>query len=166
MALVTQSANLVRQKVLNQITTAKSSIPVAQALFGALKSLFLHLASNKGNPDLFYKNIDGLVNSSDGGNSNDQVLVDAACTLYAVYLKKTGSTAAFIKLTNHAATATTNGTQDFSYKLTEAPEDDLFLYPNGHILSAGLVVSSNTTATGSTASLAANRTDGFVIVGA
>lgn len=166
MALVTQSAVLVRQKAFHNISGARTAAPNSQALFWALKALFLHLAANKLNPDLFLKNIDGAVNASDGGNSNDQVLVDAACTLYAVYLKKTGSTAAFFKATNHATTAGTNGTQDLGYKLTDAGEDNLFLFPNGHALSAGLTVSANTTATGSTATLLANRVDGFVIVGA
>ncbi len=166
MALVLQSGILVRQKAQQAISGARTAAPNSQALFWALKALFLHIAANKGAPDLFYKNIDGLVNASDGGNSNDQVLVDAACTVYAVYLKKTGATATFFKATNHATTAATDGTQDLGYKLTTAGEDNLFLFPNGHALSAGLTVSANTTATGSTATLAANRIDGFVIVGA
>lgn len=158
MALVTQSANLVRQK-----TQAITRTP---GVFYALKALFLHLAANQGNPDLFYKNIDGLVNSSDGGNTASQILVDAPCTLYAVWLKKTGTTATFFKATNHASTATTDGTEDLSYKLTASLEENLFLFPSGHPLSVGLTVTEDTTATGSTLTLAANKIDGFVIVGA
>jgi hypothetical protein len=158
MALTTISANLVRQKTY--------MINRNSGVFYALKALFLHLAANKGNPDLFLKNIDGLVNSSDGGNSNDQVMVDAACTLYAIYIKKTGSTATFFKVTNHAATGTTDGTQDLGYKLTTSLEEDLLLFPSGRAFSAGIVVSADTTATGATATLKANRIDGFVIVSA
>lgn len=135
-------------------------------VFMALKALFLHLAANKGNPDLFLKNIDGNVGSSDGGNTASQVLVDGPCTVYAIYLKKTGATATWFKGTNHASTATTDGTEDFSYKLTTAAEEDLFLFPTGHALSTGLTITTNTTATGSTLSLLANRIDGFVIVSA
>ena len=158
MALTTESATKVRQKT--RMITRNSGV------FYALKALFLQLAANKGNPDLFYKNIDGLAGSSDGGNSNSVVLVDAACTLYAIWLKKTGATATFFKATNHASTGATDGTQDLGYKLTTSGEENLFLFPNGHALSAGLTISEDTTATGSTCTLAANKIDGFVIVGA
>ena len=47
-------------------------------VYYALKALFLHLAANKGNPDLTYKNISALTNASDGTNSNDQVLTAVA----------------------------------------------------------------------------------------
>lgn len=158
MALTTESAGRVRQKT-NAITRNAG-------VFYALKALFLHLASNKGNPDLFYKNIDGTYSASDGGANASQVLVDAACTLYAVYLKKAGSTAVYFKATNHASTATTDGTEDLSYKITTLAEEDLFLFPSGRAFATGLTVTENTTATGSTLTLAANRLDGFVIVGA
>lgn len=158
MALVTESAGRVRQKTYMINRNA--------GVFYALKALFLHLAANKGNPDLFIKNIDGAVGTSDGGNTASQVLVDAACTVYAVYLKKTGATATWFKATNHASTATTDGTEDFSYKLTTAAEEDLFLFPSGRALATGLTITTNTTATGSTLALLANRIDGFVIVGA
>lgn len=159
MALTTQSANLVRQKT----NMAARTTP---GVFYALKALFLHLAANQGNPDLFYKNIDGNVNASDGGNTASQVLVDAACTIYAIYLKKTGSTATSFKVSNHATTATTDGTQSLGYILTVASEENLFLFPTGHAMSAGVTVTEDTTATGSTLTLLANRIDGFVIVGA
>lgn len=158
MALVTQSANLVRQKTYMINRNA--------GVFGALKSLFLHLATNKSNPDLFLKNIDGALSSSDGGNTASQPLVDAACTLYAIYLKKSGSTATSFKVSNHASTATTDGTQAMGYILTTASEEDLFLFPTGKAFSAGITITENTTATGSTLTVLANRIDGFVIVGA
>lgn len=159
MALVTESANRVRQKTYNSVRTSPGA-------YYALKALFLHLAANKGNPDLFYKNIDGTYSSSDGGNNASQVLVDAACTLYAVWVKKLGSTAVSLKLTNHASTATTDGTQDLGYKITTLNEEDLFLFPTGRAFSTGLTMTENTTQTGSTLTLLANRLDGFVIVGA
>jgi len=157
MALVTQSANLVRQKTY--------MINRNPGIFYALKALFLHLAANKGNPDLFLKNVDGLVSSSDGGNSASQVLVDAACTLYAIYLKKTGSTVTWFKSTDHATTASTTAA-DIQTAITTAADELLYLYPTGHVLANGMTVTLNTTATGSTLAVKANRVDGFVIVGA
>lgn len=158
MALVTESAGRVRQKTFMSVRTP--------GVFYALKALFLHLAANKNNPDLFYKNIDGTFSSSNGGNTASQPLVDAACTLYAIWLKKAGSTATFFKATNHATTAGTDGTQDLGYKITTSAEEDLFLFPSGRIFDTGLTITENTTATGSTLTLVANRVDGFVIVGA
>lgn len=158
MALSTQNANLVRQKVHADLRNP--------GVFYALKSLFLHLAANKGNPDLQYVAIDGAVNASDSGNTASQVLADTACTLYAIYLKKAGSTAVFFKATNHASTATTDGTEDLSYKITTLGEEDLFLFPTGRAFATGLTVTEDTTATGSTLTLNANRVDGFVIISA
>lgn len=158
MALTTQSANLVRQKTY--------MINRNPGIFYALKALFLHLAANKGNPDLFLKNIDGTYSSSDGGNNASQVLVDAACTLYAIYLKKTGATAVSFKASNSATTAGTDGTQALGFIITTASEENLYLFPTGHAFATGLTVTENTTATGSTLTLLANRLDGFVIVGA
>lgn len=158
MALVTESANRVRQKTF--------MINWNPGVFYGLKALFLHLAANKGNPDLFIKNVDGTYSSSDGGNNANQVLVDAACTLYAIYLRKTGTTAVVFKATNHATTAQTNGTGDISHIITTSGQEILLTYPSGHALSAGLTMTENTTATGSTLTLLANRLDGFVIVGA
>lgn len=135
-------------------------------VFYCLKSFFLHLAANQGNPDLLYVPIDGQINASDGGNTASQVLADAACKLYLLYLKKNGSTATSFKASNNATTATTDGTQALGYILTDSAEENLFCFPTGHAFSTGLTVTENTTATGSTLTLAANKIDGFVIIGA
>lgn len=158
MALSTQSANLVRQKV-----HADTKNP---GVFYALKSLFLHLAANKGNPDLQYCAIDGNTSASDGSNSANQVLADTACTIYAIYLKKTGSTATWFKATDNATTATTNGGQDISHVITTANDEYLFIYPTGHSMANGITVTENTSATGSVLTLKANKIDGFVIISA
>lgn len=166
MALVTQSAGLVRQKAYMAVYgNGTTALPNSPFNFYAFKALFLHLAANKGNPDLFYKNIDGAVHSSDGTATVSQVLVDAACTLYAVFLRKRGTTETILKGTNHATTAATDGTQDLAFALTAAGTE-VVIYPDGRALSAGLTVTEDTTRTGSTLTLAANRIDGFVIVGA
>jgi hypothetical protein len=154
--MANENANLVRQKT--RMSTKNPGV------FYALKALFLHLAANKGNPDLTYMNIDPYYNASDGTNSDNQAIAAAATTLYAIYLKKgTGSVANYFKGTNHASTGTTDGTQDLGYCITTANEENLFLFPNGHSLSAGLTISQNTAATGATNSLLVNCCSGFVI---
>lgn len=161
-----ESAGRVRQKAYMAVYgNGTTTIPNSPFNFYALKAFFLHLAANKGNPDLRYVNIDGLVNSSDGGNTADQILVDGPCTLFAVFLKKRGTVETIFKGTNHASTAGTNGTQDLAFALTAAGTEFVF-YPDGRALSIGLTVTEDTTRTGSTLTLAANRVDGFVIVSA
>ncbi len=158
MALSTQSANLVRQKTF--------MINRNPGIFYALKALFLHLAANKANPDLQLVNIDGTFSASDGGNNATQVIADSANTLFAIYAKKFGSTAVWLKITDNATTAATNGTQDISEKVTTLSEEILFLYPTGHALANGNALTQNTTATGSVLTLKANRLDGFAIFAA
>jgi hypothetical protein len=154
----TESANLVRQKTFMINRNA--------GIFYALKALFLHLACNQGNPDLRLVNIDPYTNASDGTNSDDQVLCDGPCKLYAMYLKKgTGSTANYIKLTNHAATGATDGTGDLDFRSTTALAEHLTIHPKGYALSTGLVMSQNTAPTGATNSLLINCVGGFVIIG-
>lgn len=138
-------------------------------VFYALKALFLHLAANKGNPDLQIVNIDGTYSSSDGGNNASQVLVAGAGNLFAIYLKQRGVAAeTWFKLTDNATTATTNGGADLTYGFNNATvkEEVLFLFPVGRTFANGLTMTENTTATGSTLTLKANREDGYVIISA
>lgn len=168
MALTTESAGRVRQKAMLAVYgfgTGTASTNNSPFNYYALKALFLHLASNKNNPDLFYKNVDGTSCSSDGGNTASQILVDAACTLYAIFLRKVGTTESIFKWTNHASTATTDGTQDGAIAQTAAGSV-VVVYPDGRALSTGLTITEDTTRTGSTLTLKANRQDGFVIVSA
>lgn len=166
MALVTSNANIARQKAYNFVYSASPATGSDSPFnFYAVKALFLHLAVNKGNPDLFFKAIDGNFSSSDGGNNASQVLVDAACTLYAIFLRKRGTTETILKGSNHATTAGTDGTQDLAFALTAAGTL-VAVYPDGRAESAGLTITENTARTTSTLTLAANRIDGFVIVGA
>lgn len=161
----TESAGRVFQKAYIAVGRGTTTVPNSPFNGYALKALKLHIAANKGNPDLRYVNIDGLYSASDSGNNASQVLVDGPCTLYAVFLKKTGVTETIFKGTNHATTAGTNGTQDLAFAMTEV--GTLFsVYADGRALSAGLTVTENTTRTGSTLTLAANKIDGFVIISA
>lgn len=162
----TESAGRVRQKAYYAVYgNGTSTVPNSPFNFYALKAFFLHLAANKGNPDLRYVNIDGLVGTSDGGNTASQALVDGPCTLYAVFMKKTGATETILKATNHASTATTDGTQDLAFALTVAGTEFVF-YPDGRAYATGFTITTNTTRTGSTLALKANRIDGFIIVSA
>lgn len=162
----TESAGKVRQKAYAATYgTSTSTVPVSPFDFYAVKAFFLHIAANKGNPDLRYVNIDGVFSSSDGGANASQVLVDGPCTLYVVYLRKTGATETIVKISNHATTAGTDGTQDLAFALTAAGTE-FVVYPDGRAESAGLTATENTTRTGSTLTLKANKVDGFVIVSA
>ncbi len=166
MALSLQSGNITWQKVKNALSAinvaSKGANPVTQNAFLALKQ---YLAQNKRNPDLQFKAIDGTVNSSDGGNTVSQVLADAACTLYAVYLFKKGAVETIFKGSNHATVAATDGTQDLAIAATVA--GDVFeIYPDGRALSTGLTVTEDTTRTGAVLTLLANQMSGFVVIGA
>lgn len=161
-----ESAGKVRQKAYAAVYgNGTTTLPNSPFNFYAMKAFFLHMAANKSNPDLRYTNIDGAVNSSDGGNTADQILVDGPCTLYAVFLRKRGTTETIFKGTNHASTAGTNGTQDLAFALTAAGTM-VAVYPDGRALSIGLTVTEDTTRTGSTLTLLANRIDGFIIISA
>lgn len=164
MALTTQSANLVRQRTY--------MITLSPGIFYGLKAIFLHLAANRGNPDLQYVPIDGTYSSSDGGANASQVLANVACHLYVIYGKKLGTIVNWLKFTDNATTATTNGGADISFAITNlttassAADDFLWVWPQGHTFLNGITMTENTTATGSTLTLKANRVDGFVIISA
>jgi len=162
----TESAGKVRQKAYAATYgTSTSTVPVSPFDFYAVKAFFLHLAANKGNPDLRYVNIDGLAAASDGGASANIVAVDGPCTLYVVYLRKTGATETIVKVANSATTFTADGTQDQAFPLTVAGTE-FVVYPDGRAYSTGITYTEQTTRTGTTQTLKANRVDGFIIVSA
>lgn len=162
----TQSAGLVRQKAYAAVYgNGTTALPNSPFNFYAVKAFFLHLAANKGNPDLRYVNIDGAFSSSDGGNNASQVLVDGPCTLYAVWLRKRGATETIVKISNNATTAATDGSQDLAFALTAAGTEFIF-YPDGRAESAGLTLTENTLRLTGVLTLLANRVDGFIIVSA
>lgn len=168
MAVAPVNANIARQKAYNFVYAASpATLGTIDSPFNfyAVKALFLHLAVNKNNPDLQFIPIDGAFSSSDGGANASQVLVAGASTLYAVFLRKRGTTETIFKASNNATTAATDGTQDLAFALTAAGTE-VIVYPDGRALATGLTVTENTTRTGSTLTLLANRIDGFVIVGA
>lgn len=166
MALSLQAGNLVWQKVKNALSTtniaSKGASPATQEAFLDLKK---YIAQDLRNIQLQFVPIDGTYNSSDGGNNVSQVLANAACTLYGIYLFKSGSTETIFKFSDNATTAATNGTQYGAIAKTAA--GDVFeIYPDGQALSSGLTVTEDTTRTGSTLTLLANQMSGFVVIGA
>jgi hypothetical protein len=168
MALSLQNANIVRQKAYNAAFSARGTTqgngePTA---FYALKSLFLYLAANKGNPDLQFVAFSGTEVSSDGGNA-DKVIADAANKIYAFYARKRATaTATWLKATDHATTASASD-PTFMHEFNEASQSTFQLYGNGYAQSAGWTIRQDTDdITGATRTLAANSVDGFYIVGA
>lgn len=158
MALTLEAANRVRQKTLAFSRNA--------GVYRELFAFFLHMAANKGNPDLQIVNVDGTSMSSDGGAAS-QVIANVAGTLYIIYLKKTGTVATSFKANDNASTAAGDGTDTGPNQvITTAAEEVLFTYPTGHALANGLTIREDTTQTGTTRTLKANRLDGFIIVGA
>jgi hypothetical protein len=121
--------------------------------------LFSHLAQHAGSPDLQFVPIDTL----DGTTS---VIADAPCKLRALYLKKPAgsTTAAFIKASDHASAASATAPA-LSIELPTNNEE-ILLFPNGLPFGTGLSMISNTTATDTTASAAADQASGFAIISA
>ena len=166
MAVALQSPNLVWQKVKNALSNIQvagvGANPASQNAFLDLKA---YLSQDKRNPQLQFLPIDGTYNSSDGGNNVSQVLIAGACTIYAIYLKKSGTVETIVKYSNNATTAATDGTQDGAIAATAA--GDVFeIYPDGRALATGFTLTEDTTRTTATLTLLANQMSGFAIVGA
>jgi len=155
MALTLEAANLVAQK-------AKLSNPRSAKLQLFLKTLLSYISQHKGNPNLQFVNFTQLTSAS-------TVIADAACKLYAIYVSRPSSTtqSAFVKLTNDETTAQHAGDQDFTFLAPAAMAvNDLFTWPDGLTLSAGLAITSDTSAsTSSVESTTVSRPSGWCIIG-
>lgn len=151
MALSLESTILTKQRVL-----AETRKPDIQAL---LKAFFSFLSQHKGNPTLQTTFFSALAGT-------DVVAADAACKLYAWYIKKpsASTTAAYVKGSNSASAL--DEADDTMHVYLPAADEVLLVFPKGIALSAGFTIGSNTTASGSTGSSAADQPSGFVIVGA
>jgi len=152
MALSTSGINLVRQR-----TFAETRKPKVQAM---LKSLFSYLAQHKGSPDL------QLVAFSDLTSGTGTAIADAACRVYAIFAKKPSAStlSAYFKGSDSPTTASATA-PEFSMVLASNVED-IVVFPDGLSMANGFAIRSDTTAAGSTGSVAADQPDGFVIVGA
>jgi hypothetical protein len=168
MALATQNANLVRQKAYNaaQAKLGSGNSPSPYVWY-ALKALFLHLAANKGNPDLQFLPFDpALIDTGADGS----VLLSGAGKVYAIYAKRVNDvddTDSFVEVLDDA-TDNSAPTTDIvaTIRFTDASEEALVTFPNGAPFATGIVVSSTTTAGGTTESAATESASGFVIVAA
>jgi hypothetical protein len=167
MALVTANANIARQKAYNAVygtgtgTTADSVSPFH---FYAVKAFFLHMAINKGNPDLQFLPYTAEQAIANGGTD----LVGAGCTLYAWYGKArrtSATTVAFQAIHDAADNSATTTTVD-TVLINLTGQQFFIVHPNGKILATGLTISSADAVGGATETTALLATDGFIIVGA
>jgi len=171
MALSTEAAGHVRQKAYNAVYgtgTGTSTDSVSPYHFYAIKAFFLHMAANKGNPDLQFVPYSAEQATTAGSGAS---LVGSACTLYVWFAKArrtSGTTAAYESLWDGTAgggDSDVTGDVVATQLINATGQQFLLVHPNGFPLVNDLSVASFTTIGGTTESSAANSTDGFVIVG-
>lgn len=162
MAIALQNANLVRQKAYNAVYPGgTTTVKISPLHFYEIKALFLHLAMNKGNPDLQFIPYSAALIVTNLGYSPD---VDA-CKIYAwfgVGTRTSGTTAAFVTLHDAVDNASA---ANHSTLLNAAGQSFLFTWPDGMPIATELTISSATTEGGATESAAADAANGFVIIG-
>ena len=155
MALSLEAANLVAQK-------AKLSAPRAAKVQLGIKHILSYIAQHKGSPNLQFVNFTQLTSGS-------TVIADVACKLYAFFVTRPSSStlSAFVKLTNDETTAQHAGDQDFTFLAPAAVVvNDLYTWPDGFSLSAGLAITSDTTASSTSVdATTTSRPSGWAIVG-
>lgn len=155
MALSTQDILLVKRKVFNYLKGGTRGDVFA---FQAIDQLFRYFSQHGANPDLqavFFSDL-----------SADTVIADAACKVYAIYLKKQNTaTGAFFKARDHAS-ATSGTADDMVRELNAAGERVVMIDPLGWAQGTGFTVASDTTADGTTSTTSGDGPDGFVIIGA
>jgi len=154
MALTLASALSVRQKALEQTRN-----PDSQSL---LRTFFSYWSQHKLNADAQFVAISGL-------NAADVVLADVAAKLYVLFLRKpSGSTtSAWIKVSDNATTAGTNGDMVLYFIGTGGANQELcVVFPKGNIFGTGITVGSHTANNGNTKSASADAPVGFGIVAA
>lgn len=167
MALTTQNANLVRQKAYNAVYgtgTGTSTNSVSPYHFYAVKSFFLHMAMNKGNPDLQFV----AYTAEQAVTNNGTSLIGGACTLYMWFGKarRTSGTTSSFQAIHDAADNTATTTTINTARIKATGEQFVFIHPNGVAIATDVVISAATAVGGATESSTADATDGFVIVSA
>ena len=138
MALSTQSAVLAKRRAFNYV---QAFINPEQRAF--VKALFEGLSQTRKNPDL------QIVELSNSGTT-DQVIADAPCKLYALFLKG-GSAGGDYRSADHASSAATPTT---TIPVAAAGTMSL-LHPEGRAFTTGLTVDASQ----------ANAWTGFAIIG-
>lgn len=150
MALSLTNSVLVTQASRSESRKAKTQL--------FLKQLYSYLAQHKGSPDLQLVPFSALTSGS-------TVVADAACKLYALFLKKpTGSTVSvYAKVTDDEATASV-GTNSITQILPTTAEETL-IYPDGLSFANGITLRADTDPTAAAAPAAADQPSGFAIIG-
>lgn len=154
MALTLENEVLTKQRARAEVRSPAASL--------ALKALFMHLATNRGNPSLQFTSISGL-------QTADVVASDSACRVYAVYAKKPAASTvdSWLKASDHATVAAANG--DFVAKFIGTgggSQEHAVTYLDGLIMGTGFTVGAHTTVSANGKSLVADAPVGFAIVGA
>lgn len=153
MAISLSSAILVKRRALAEIRKPHVQL--------ALKTLFSYLSQHAGNPQLQIVFFEGLSDS-------ETVIADAACKIYATYLKvpSTSVAATYAKQTDHAS-ASSDASSEFRFEIGGAgAKEEILIYHTGAPMGTGVTMQGNTTANGGTGSNAVDRASGFVIIGA
>jgi hypothetical protein len=154
MSLSTQDINLVKRKVFGYLKSGtKGDVFAVQAI----DQLFRYLSGHGSNPDLQFVAFSDL--------TGDTVIADAACKIYAIFMKKQATaTDAFAKFVDHASTAA-GTTFALCIELNDTNDRVLLIYPRGLAMSAGVTAVSSTTDVGGTDSTAGDGPNGFVVIG-
>jgi hypothetical protein len=153
MALTLENVNLVKQRTRWQVRTPGAS--------EALRSLWKHLEA-KGNPDLQFV-------AFERNGTDDNVIADAACRIYAIYFKKpaTSTTAAWLKGSDHATVAAAAADVAISLAAAAAAmKEGCVVFHDGLSMATGFTMACHTSVNGNTDSAAADSPAGFVILGA
>lgn len=152
MPVSTESANLVRQKVM----TFPTRDPAVHLL---LDAFFRYWSEHKSNQDLEYSAFANL--------TDDVVSVDAANTLFVVYFRKQNTaTDAYPKVFNNAVNSATAADERITTFLADGNDDQVLVFPDGMPMSAGIVITSHTTSSGTTDTATGDGPDGFLVWGA
>ena len=155
MALSLENANLVRQKVKLTLLNAN---PIAQAAFDAFHQW---TTVQNGNPDLqFVPFSEVQCDDADGTG-----VVDVACKIYGVYVKKeSAATDNYFKVYDSATVDTTAGEQIIAIPLLHTTQEVFEIYHQGLAMANGATVTQHTTSIGVTDG--SDGGNGFLIVGA
>jgi hypothetical protein len=158
MAISTVSAIKAKRQAFSLIQTLGLSSSASQLL----STLLQELSQKKGNPDLQVVVFDLQTSAA-----SDAVIADAACTIYGIFGKKSGTaTGAWIKGSDHATTSSSTASE-WMVELNAASKEFVGTFGvAGSPQTAGWTFGADTTASGSTNSTAGDGPKGFVILGA
>lgn len=155
MALALEDGNKVWQKVKLSL---EDGHPAVQGAFAALKTW---LAQQKGNPNLQFAAFSEVQCDDADGTG----IIDAACKVYAVYVKKaSAATDNYFKLYDSATVDTTAGEQIIAIPLLATTEVAFQMHPDGLAFANGVTVTQHTTSIGVTDG--SDGGNGFFIIGA